>query len=446
MNILAIGSTYTLRQTPVPIKSNVSLLDYDALVIDVEHWFSELFSDVRTEHGKPVVSPQPYNEFKRQLDRWNLNVDTFLREGRTVFVFPYRPPDFHVTSSSNQLEIAPEHIALGVSRSFFPAVGMKVKRLPGLKEKLWATLEKSAFYRAILAADHGKPCMTIDGTDKAIARIVEWGPGNVVFIPCFDARKIASDPEIAESRRAEFGMKQFFAELDEFAASMSPAKGKQSFEIPAWANALVTEDEIRAEGELTSLRAQICTLELTEGELVTRKKAITDLKALYCGQGTPLVEATKQALTQLGFCVENGPEGRDDLIIKDGDAVAVIEIKGRQTGSAAEKDAAQLEKWVSRYHEETSIEPKGVLIINAFADTPLAERSIDVFPNQMLKYVMRKEMCLLSGIQLFCLAKTAMDDVRRAEIRQAILTTNGVFPESYGGSWSTLMSAVATKK
>ena len=73
------------------------------------------------------------------------------------------------------------------------------------------------------------------------------------------------------------------------------------------------------------------------------------------------------------------------------------------TKSAAEKHAAQLEKWVAQYIEENEVSPKGMLIVNGFCDMPLNERLEDVFPQQMLKYCVSRGHVLLTSTQLLCL-------------------------------------------
>ena len=52
---------------------------------------------------------------------------------------------------------------------------------------------------------------------------------------------------------------------------------------------------------------------------------------------------------------------RDDLILQYNDRIAVVEIKGVLRKSAAERHAAQLEKWVSSYFSDKGIRPKGIL-------------------------------------------------------------------------------------
>jgi hypothetical protein len=78
---------------------------------------------------------------------------------------------------------------------------------------------------------------------------------------------------------------------------------------------------------------------------------------------------------------------------------AVVEFKGKAK-SAAESDSAQLEKWVTEYHLENGVHPKGILVVNAWRDKPLPDRSQAAFPNQMLGYAEARGHCLVTGMQL----------------------------------------------
>ena len=125
-------------------------------------------------------------------------------------------------------------------------------------------------------------------------------------------------------------------------------------------------------------------------------------KLLLTSSGTTLEEIVKQVLDELGFTILEAEKGRSDIIAKYGEVAIVAEIKG-VTKSAAEKHAAQLEKWVAQYIEENEVSPKGMLIVNGFCDMPLNERLEDVFPQQMLKYCVSRGHVLLTSTQLLCL-------------------------------------------
>lgn len=129
-----------------------------------------------------------------------------------------------------------------------------------------------------------------------------------------------------------------------------------------------------------------------------------------------------------------GEIGRDDLIIKYNEKIAVIEVKG-VSKSAAEKHVTQLEKWVSEYHLKNEIKAKGILVINAFKDVPLSERKEKPFPDQMLPYSQKREHCLITGLQLLGLYLDCKNNpIKKEEIIEILFCTDGIF-EQYN-EWS----------
>ena len=113
-------------------------------------------------------------------------------------------------------------------------------------------------------------------------------------------------------------------------------------------------------------------------------------------------EVVQETLQEIGFTLSEAEVGRSDIIASYNGTDIVAEIKG-VSKSAAEKHAAQLEKWVAQFIEEKEHAPKPLLIVNGYSDTPLVERVEDVFPNQMLKYCAARGHALITTTQLLCL-------------------------------------------
>ena len=104
-----------------------------------------------------------------------------------------------------------------------------------------------------------------------------------------------------------------------------------------------------------------------------------------------------------------------------------MEIKGL-TGSAAEKNAAQLEKWASDFIDKNEKSAKPLLVVNAFRELPLEQRTEVAFPNQMLSYSKSRNHCLITTTQLLCLfiEITENPDCKDERINE-LLTTVGVY-------------------
>lgn len=121
-------------------------------------------------------------------------------------------------------------------------------------------------------------------------------------------------------------------------------------------------------------------------------------------------------MQEIGFTLQKTEKGRSDVIASYKGIDIVAEIKG-VSKSAAEKHAAQLEKWVAQFIEENDREPKPILFVNGFCDTPLTERKEEVFPDQMLKYCVARGHVLITTTQLLCLYIEIKNDPSCAESR-----------------------------
>lgn len=125
----------------------------------------------------------------------------------------------------------------------------------------------------------------------------------------------------------------------------------------------------------------------------------------------------EEIFSELGFEILQAEKNRDDLIVKYGDDIAVVEIKGL-SHSAGEKNAAQLEKWRATYLEIHGVNPKGILLVNTYRETPLAERNQPDFPEQMLRYAVGREHCLITAVQFLTLYYEA---VKNPQFKEAII-------------------------
>ncbi|MCD7856616.1 MAG: hypothetical protein LUG55_02225 [Clostridiales bacterium] len=186
-------------------------------------------------------------------------------------------------------------------------------------------------------------------------------------------------------------------ELNEKLSSSS-----EDFILPQWANKISILGEHEEIVKQRDIEAAIKKLQINLTNQEDRIRNIQKYKLLLTASGEPLEEITKKVLEEIGFLILDAEKGRSDVIAKYGDIGVVAEIKG-VSKSAAEKHAAQLEKWASQYLEETGDSPKSLLIVNGFCDTPVDERTEDVFPHQMLKYCEARGHALITTTQLLCL-------------------------------------------
>lgn len=152
---------------------------------------------------------------------------------------------------------------------------------------------------------------------------------------------------------------------------------------------------------------------------------ITNYKRLLTETGEPLENIVKQVLSELGFELCMAEEKRSDVIAKYNNIDIVAEIKGVGK-SAAEKHAAQLEKWASQFLIDHGHQPRALLIVNGYNTLPLDQRTEEVFPDQMLKYSTSREQTLITTTQLLCLFVEIQEHPDCKEERiQELLSTIG---------------------
>lgn len=235
----------------------------------------------------------------------------------------------------------------------------------------------------------------IKGTDKVVAAVIPYGSGKIVLLP-----QIYEEEEYKTEDVWKENGKKYLDSLFELNRRLKITD--EEMDLPGWAqNIYILDEKVKLKKQNT-IENKIAKL---EKELDKERIAVQEVqkyKLLLTSSGTTLEEIVKQVLDELGFTILEAEKGRSDIIAKYGEVAIVAEIKG-VTKSAAEKHAAQLEKWVAQYIEENEVSPKGMLIVNGFCDMPLNERLEDVFPQQMLKYCVSRGHVLLTSTQLLCL-------------------------------------------
>jgi hypothetical protein len=144
------------------------------------------------------------------------------------------------------------------------------------------------------------------------------------------------------------------------------------------------------------------------------------------------------ALTDLGCTIERGMPGRTDRVVRWKAHTAVLEIKGLSK-SAGERDAAQLEKWVSEHTVEHGQVPKGILLANTWRATPLDARRQAAFPDQMVPYASGRNHCLATTSQLLSAVVVASSVRKKDAFLKALFSTVGILE---GWNWQDALDIV----
>lgn len=375
--------------------SNASFLDYDAVVIETSslaRQFDRGFSD--PFNGKLCLSQNESFQMKNAFVQTKAQIIEVLKQGKTVFILLANNENCYVHTGHQDFSgtgknarttnfVEPFDVF-----SFLP-IPFRATMVIGKKYDIVCQPPYSSFfqktqdlfyYDAYFTATKKSTLLMIPKSDKAISAVYEYGTGKIVVLP---------RPYARENYKTEDGWKEYGkVYLDAlFELNHALRSGTEEFVLPSWTNGIKLPNE---QAEETRLVQEETKLRSIEAAIQKRKEQIQRIrrkKMLLAASGTPLEEAVKETLQGIGFSLYEAEPGRSDVIASYDGVDVVAEIKG-VSKSAAEKHASQLEKWVSQFigENEQKPKPKAILIVNGYCDTPLSERTEEVFPDQMLEY------------------------------------------------------------
>jgi hypothetical protein len=411
----------------------------------------------RKYKGQRWLSSHDSAVIQRDALRRSKEFVEFLKLGRTLVVF--LPGDLtvsvetgefkysgtgrnrHTTTLLKPFDILDAALPIDLRREF--ATGVEMEPLDSSIGPLYRESVDYWQYGCLIESDYPlHPLLRVTGTTKITAAEATYEKGRIIFLPLLftheegeeDVALDDDDPPAATSG-SEDGKD---AESDS-AVTAGPGDLVDDL-VRQWLIARITTEEVAWPDWINEYRFQseldrAPTIEVLEAQAAEIQKKLDDLtvdqhadnkwKTLVAAGGTPLEFAVAEALTVLGFDLEPVAPGRTDVRgTRDGSHV-VVETKG-VTKSAAESHCAQLEKWVAEemVEERTA---KGLLVINAWLNKPPLERTQPAFPPQMRRYAEQRNHCLVTGLQLLNLARTALAEPERAdELASLLVNTTGV--------------------
>ena len=416
--------------TEVGFRSNTSFLDYDAIVIDT----SNLAARYETDHldclfqGKRRISKDESFLLREDFTRTKTQIIESLKQGRNIFVLLAKNDNCYVHTGTGKnphvIELAEFDMFSFLPFSFKPIMVQGESfsiacHAPYLS--FFQATQDLSYYEAFFAAPKEATLLTTSNGSQAVSAVFEYGGGKLILLPNPYGRRCYK----SEESWKKYGKKYLNALFELNHALMA---GTDSYELPLWADKVKILDEEAQEEKLEQATKK---LEVIKAGIEKQKALIGKIrrkKALLTASGTPLEEVVKETLQEIGFMLLKADAGRSDVIASYEGADVVAEIKG-VTKSAAEKHAAQLEKWVAQFVEENGRTPKAILFVNGYCDTSLSERTEAVFPDQMLKYCKSRDHALITTTQLLCLYIEIKNNPACAKERiTELLSCTGVYP------------------
>lgn len=423
-------------------RNNISLFDYDAVILstcfvtdDYKYATTNDYDRVaRKYQGIIVLDENDSFNIIREFQSMKKQLQDLLEIGKNVFIILDKNEKRYIyngektVSGSGKNALQTDYVQEMDENGFLP-VDVKLESLLGEVTQVVAKGEYKDFYdsvrdlylyQQIIKQPVGENDVVIPGTSNAVAMHMKYGKGNIVFLPRPYEEAEYIDGKDAREKRLHF-LKQIL-NLDEALSSAG-----QYSELPEWTKEIILFDEKKHIEKNEEIDKKIEKLIAEKSKNTKVIDEISEYKYLLTETGNSLENIVRKVLSELEFQLEEIEANRTDIIGEYKGIPVVFEIKGL-TKSAGERNAAQLEKWVSEYHVQTGTKPKGVLLVNAFRNKPLRERTELVFPKQMLDYSISREHCLISSVQFLCLfIECKKNKKNKDKIIKEFLNTIGVY-------------------
>lgn len=433
IRLLAIGCYFDSPDvTNVDLPSLVSAFEYDAVLLDLTELLAGYQRDVwnRTYRGLPNISDDDSARLEADIDRRRQEFLEYLRGGGLLICFTPPPVNCYIDSGQREhsgtgrnqsttklVKDCNLHRILPVSFLTQAGSGQTVTWVGGERDSLLRPIAQLKLrYQAYVTGEtepESSPLFTAGRSGRAVGLAVHTGGGGLlVFTPHLDY----------ESTEDEQALDRDFLEI--IRSVVVARRSNSGAVVPSWFGTIELPGEAATREALSAIDTRLAELTLDRDSAV---KAVADAAApknLVAAAGDPLRIAAIDALRQLGCrIIEEADAGRRDILIEWSGMPAVVEVKGL-SGSAAEKHAAQLEKWVGEYLAEHGVTPKAILLVNGFKDVSPTERLDPVFPSQMIPYSTKRDHALVTTVQL--LSATLEDADRRSEFMDVVFGTSGV--------------------
>lgn len=418
-------------------RSRLSYLDYDAVVINANN-IPQLYSEdgFNSVNNKYQICKSDSFSILEDYSYIREQLIALLEQGKNIYVFISQNDNCSIytgetsVSGTGRNAKTTNYVTTFNSFYFLPfkieiskCIGekMTISRGEPYRQFFKNTID-IFYYQAYFKIEKAESnnLIYVNNTNHVVAAEISLKKGHVILLP-----KPCDVDAYNNEQDWEKDIELYFQEL--FLLNQRLTTSTDDYEMPEWADNFNILNEKKECDELSHDLERLTKL---QDKIENRKneiKRIQKYKTLITATGNILEDMVKQVLSEIGFQIQSAEKGRSDIIAQYNDTDIVAEIKG-VSKSAAEKHAAQLEKWVAQFIEENENTPKALLIVNAYNSTPVFDRTEDVFPAQMLKYCKNREHILLSTTQLLCIyIDITNHPEKKDDLINELLATVGVY-------------------
>ena len=410
--ILGINTSFSSLNEKVIVQDSIRstrlFLDFDIILIDTTDFFSAYREGYMSTHnGKELFSKEQSCSITEDFDRTNNQIIEYLKQGKTLFVVLGKNDRSYIYTGGTRYRGTGrdaqnlKYICEADPFSFLP-VSIKPTFMDGERYSVICRAPYKHFFektKDVLCYnayfDTSKNVLATSPNGKAISAVFEVEKGKIVILPDYYTEGYFEDEE--EGRKH---IREYIDALIELNKALEVSE--EAYHLPQWTDGIKVLSEMDEEKELQRIEKDLKTLEAKRNNQKDVLEHVQRKKRLIAASGSILEDVVKDVLQEIGFVLCEAEIGRSDIVATYKEIDVVAEIKG-VTKSAAEKHAAQLEKWSARFVDKNERVPKALLIVNGYCETPLEKRTEEVFPDQMLEYCIARKHALITTTQLLCL-------------------------------------------
>jgi len=339
MKILSLGYEFGFDHPSVEestFRSGDSLFDFDVILWEPDSLIWEYSMEENNYRGCINLDDNDSVRLVEDIKRVKTEMAEMLKLGRTIIIFTPEPEKYYIDTGKR------EYSGTGRNRKttrivddvdltdFLPIGNIKTIKASGFQvefrgkepfDLFWRVNNEYLSYRAYFEKPIGIPLFYIKGTQKIIGSFINIEKGNLIFIPNF-----LIDYELDENEDfAQIGNK-FIDSIIELVNNLNKSTG--DFKPSTWCSNYLLPGELKEKDKLKKLEN---ILSILKTKISDQKNSIAELeeyKILFSGDGRALEIEVGRIFSELGFEVGEGLPGRNDLILKYGENIAVVEVKG----------------------------------------------------------------------------------------------------------------------
>lgn len=403
--------------------SPARLAGFDAVICDLEGVLDAwLAGEVWQSRPERLLTADAYGSLHEALERRSRELRKLIDEGKPAVLFPAVFPALKHDRQGRWVDVTDLDDTYPARGTPLPSGVPGELELRGPPELVQFGERLKAHWRphAALARYIGAPAFLLQG--RVAGSFLGDGKRWVLTCPRLEAAGLA-------------GFAAAFTDLYRALSDDTQLPG-----LPAWHDQYLIPGEAQMAGLLEQIDKALAEVTAMREQKLAEKKELGYLKRLFTDEGPSLRHAVATALKGIGFEVQPGARGKDELLARAGDVTAIVLTRGK-TGAASEADAVDLDKAVQRHFKAHDVMPKGILVVNSFRDLPLLERREATYPIPLQGYARKRDQCLITGLQLLCLYFDARRAGDSAPARDELLRTVGQFLRFRGGDWLSLFGA-----